>query len=75
VPSLQSHLQLRYRCESISHVLMHFQAVEATPPKPGYRVAVLGPRRLGMSIIAALVGYKSKVPNFEITAIGKIIKK
>ena len=42
---------------------------------PGYKVAVLGPRRLGMSIVAALVGYKTKVPNFEITVIGKFLKE
>jgi len=34
------------------------QGVRVTPPRPGDRVAVLGPRRLGALTIAALAGYR-----------------
>jgi len=45
------------------------QAVEATPPRSGDRVAVLGPRRLGMLLVAALVGFRrSRGLDFEICA-------
>jgi threonine dehydrogenase-like Zn-dependent dehydrogenase len=48
------------------------QAVIASPPKEGERVAVLGPRRLGSLIVAALVGYRKETKkNFEITAIAR----
>lgn len=46
------------------------QGVDATPIKNGDSVAVLGPRRLGMLIIAALAGYrKERKLNFKITAL------
>lgn len=46
------------------------QGVDATPIKTGDRVAVLGPRRLGMLILSALSGFrKEKGLNFEITAL------
>ncbi|CAG8454562.1 9251_t:CDS:2 [Paraglomus occultum] len=45
-------------------------AVETTPPKEGNEVAVLGPRKLGMLVLAALHAYKSKHKlNFTTTAI------
>ena len=56
------------------------QAVDATPPHPKDKVAILGPRRLGLSIIAALSCYRHQQkllgkPNadFEIIAIGNKI--
>lgn len=46
------------------------QAILASPPKPGDHVAVLGPRRLGSLILAALASYrKTNLSNFRITAI------
>ncbi|EKJ86261.1 alcohol dehydrogenase-like protein [Leptospira meyeri] len=46
------------------------QAILASPPKSGDHVAVLGPRRLGSLILAALASYrKSNHLNFRITAI------
>ncbi|EMY71730.1 alcohol dehydrogenase catalytic domain-containing protein [Leptospira vanthielii] len=46
------------------------QAILASPPKPGDHVAVLGPRRLGSLILAALASYrKTNKANFRITAI------
>ncbi|MDF3820705.1 alcohol dehydrogenase catalytic domain-containing protein [Leptospira sp. 96542] len=46
------------------------QAILASPPKENDSVAVLGPRRLGSLILAALASYrKSKNSNFRITAI------
>ena len=46
------------------------QGVEATSPKNGDSVAVLGPRRLGMLIIAALQGFRKQQDlDFEITGI------
>lgn len=46
------------------------QAIIASPPKPGDHVAVLGPRRLGSLILAALSSYrKTNGANFRITAI------
>lgn len=46
------------------------QGVEATLPRPNERVAVLGPRRLGALILAALDGFrKSRQMNFSITAL------
>lgn len=46
------------------------QAILASPPKPGDHVAVLGPRRLGSLILAALASYrKTKGADFRITAI------
>lgn len=46
------------------------QGVDATPIQNGDRVAVLGPRRLGMLILAALSGFrKEKGLQFEITAL------
>jgi threonine dehydrogenase-like Zn-dependent dehydrogenase len=48
------------------------QAILSSPPKEGDRVAVLGPRRLGNLIIAALHSYRnSKKINFSITAIAR----
>jgi threonine dehydrogenase-like Zn-dependent dehydrogenase len=48
------------------------QAVIASPPKNGMNVAVLGPRRLGSLLIAALSGYrKSEGLHFSITAIAR----
>ena len=48
------------------------QGVEATWPKAGQKVAVLGPRRLGSLIIAALSGYRIREKtNFEITGIAR----
>ena len=46
------------------------QAVFRSPPQAGDRVAVLGPRRLGMLILAALYSYRlsSQIP-FEIIAL------
>jgi threonine dehydrogenase-like Zn-dependent dehydrogenase len=46
------------------------QGVDATPIRNGDSVAVLGPRRLGMLILAALSGFrKEKGIQFEITAL------
>lgn len=46
------------------------QAILASPPKPGDHVAVLGPRRLGSLILAALASYrKTNQSDFRITAI------
>lgn len=46
------------------------QAIEASPPMEGDKVAILGPRRLGNLIIAALSAYrKSNNTQFQITAI------
>ncbi|TGK99350.1 alcohol dehydrogenase catalytic domain-containing protein [Leptospira levettii] len=46
------------------------QAIIASPPKKGDHVAVLGPRRLGSLILAALSSYrKSNHAEFRITAI------
>lgn len=48
------------------------QAVIASPPKNGYRVAVLGPRRLGSLVIAALKAYKeSNKIDYTITALAR----
>lgn len=48
------------------------QAVIASPPAEGSSVAVLGPRRLGSLIIAALVGYRNQSKrNFKITALAR----
>ncbi|TGK32705.1 threonine dehydrogenase [Leptospira gomenensis] len=48
------------------------QAVVASPPKPGDQVAVLGPRRLGSLVIAALAAYRasSKI-DFKIFALAR----
>ena len=46
------------------------QAVTSSPPKEGSQVAVLGPRRLGSLLIAALVAYrKSNHLDFKISAL------
>ncbi|XDD46310.1 alcohol dehydrogenase catalytic domain-containing protein [Leptospira sp. WS39.C2] len=46
------------------------QAIIASPPKSGDHVAVLGPRRLGSLVLAALSSFrKSNNANFRITAI------
>ncbi|MGV3664893.1 MAG: threonine dehydrogenase [Leptospira bouyouniensis] len=46
------------------------QAIIASPPKSGDHVAVLGPRRLGSLVLAALSSYrKTNGSNFRITAI------
>lgn len=46
------------------------QAILASPPKEGDSVAVLGPRRLGSLVLAALASYrKSHSRKFRITAI------
>jgi len=46
------------------------KAVEVSPPSPGDRVAVLGPRRLGMLIIAALDSHrKLHHKQFELIAV------
>ncbi len=46
------------------------QGVDATPIQNGDRVAVLGPRRLGMLILAALAGFrKERKMDFKITAL------
>lgn len=46
------------------------QGVEATFPKNGDSVAVLGPRRLGMLVIAALAGFRKREGlDFQITGI------
>lgn len=48
------------------------QGVESTHPRPGDRVAVLGPRRLGSLIIAALAGFRKKSGiDFEIIAVAR----
>ena len=48
------------------------QGVEATFPRQGERVAVLGPRRLGSLIIAALAGFRQQQGiDFEICAIAR----
>ncbi len=48
------------------------QAVEASHPVSSDRVAVLGPRRLGALIVAALAGYRKREGlSFEITAIAR----
>lgn len=48
------------------------QAVIASPPENGMNVAVLGPRRLGSLLIAALSGYRSsRNLQFTITAIAR----
>ncbi|KAF0492699.1 threonine dehydrogenase [Gigaspora margarita] len=45
-------------------------AVETTPPNNGHKVAVLGPRKLGMLILAALYDYRKKYNlDFTTTAI------
>lgn len=46
------------------------QAVEISTPGPGDKVAVLGPRRLGMLILAVLAGYRAMHKlDFTITAV------
>ncbi len=48
------------------------QSVIASPPKKGDHVAVLGPRRLGNLLIAALASYKkSHQIDFEISALAR----
>ncbi|CAM2069303.1 Alcohol dehydrogenase catalytic domain-containing protein [Sulfidibacter corallicola] len=48
------------------------QGVEATWPKSGDRVAVLGPRRLGMLLLAALRGFRTRQNlDFHITALAR----
>lgn len=48
------------------------QAVIASPPKHGDSVAVLGPRRLGSLLIAALKAYKESYKiDFQITALAR----
>ena len=48
------------------------QAVIASPPKNGDSVAVLGPRRLGSLLIAALKAYKESYKiDFQITALAR----
>jgi len=48
------------------------QAVLSSPPKENSSVAVLGPRRLGNLLIAALAGYRTQSKkNFTITAIAR----
>ncbi len=48
------------------------QAVESSAPRSGQRVAVLGPRRLGALIIAALSGYRRRENlDFEIIALAR----
>ncbi|MBP7280647.1 MAG: alcohol dehydrogenase catalytic domain-containing protein [Leptospiraceae bacterium] len=48
------------------------QAVIASPPKSGDSVAVLGPRRLGSLLIAALKAYKESYKiDFQITALAR----
>ncbi|MCC5815042.1 MAG: alcohol dehydrogenase catalytic domain-containing protein [Leptospira sp.] len=48
------------------------QAITASPPKDGDRVAVLGPRRLGSLIISALNAYRaSSGKKFTITALAR----
>ncbi|MDX1958401.1 MAG: threonine dehydrogenase [Leptospiraceae bacterium] len=48
------------------------QAVIASPPKEGSEVAVLGPRRLGSLLLAALVGYRqSSGKKFKITSLAR----
>ncbi len=51
------------------------QAIFASPPKSGYCVAVLGPRRLGSLVIAALKAHRQSTgKNFKIYAIAKYDK-
>lgn len=46
------------------------KAVEVSPPLAGDDIAVLGPRRLGMLLIAALAGYRAgQDSHFSITAV------
>ena len=48
------------------------QAVHSSPPEDGWKVAVLGPRRLGSLVIAALAAYrKSSGRNFEIAGLAR----
>ena len=48
------------------------QGVEATHPKQNDSVAVLGPRRLGSLVIAALAGFRAREGlNFQITALAR----
>jgi threonine dehydrogenase-like Zn-dependent dehydrogenase len=48
------------------------QAVIASPPKEGTEVAVLGPRRLGSLVLAALVGYRNSTKSkFKIVSIAR----
>lgn len=46
------------------------RAVEVTPPRPGDRVAVLGPRRLGLLVLAALASHRRRYDrDYSITAL------
>jgi len=46
------------------------QAVESSPPDSQDQVAVLGPRRLGMLVLAALLGFRKEMElDFEISAV------
>ncbi len=46
------------------------RAVAITPPRPGDRVAVLGPRRLGLLVLAALASHRRRHDlDFTITAL------
>jgi threonine dehydrogenase-like Zn-dependent dehydrogenase len=47
-------------------------AVATIAPRPGDRIAVLGPRRLGMLVVAALAGWREKSGiQFEIVALAR----
>lgn len=47
-------------------------AVESSPPVTGDKVAVVGPRRLGALIVAALAGFRKQSGiNFSITAVAR----
>ncbi len=48
------------------------QAVHLDPPRPGERVAVLGPRRLGLLLLAALVDYRERQGlDFHLSALAR----
>jgi len=48
------------------------QALRATPPRHGQRIAVLGPRRLGMLLLVALLDYREhRQQDFELTALAR----
>lgn len=59
-------------CEPFSAAL---HAVLTTPPTPGSRVAVLGPRRLGMLLLSALAGYRAQSPSARAFTIVAVLRR